>query len=46
MNRNGGREEGKETGKLEGQESETWRLRKLNWEIGGLGDWESRRLIN
>ena len=28
------REGGRETGKLEGRESETQILRKLNWEIG------------
>ena len=28
------REGGRETGKLEGRERETQRLRKLNWEIG------------
>ena len=43
----GGRETGKleglesETGKLEGLESETQRQRKLNWETGRLEDWES-----
>ena len=31
---------------MEGLESETQRQRKLNWEIGRLEDWESRRLRN
>ena len=39
-------EVGRETGKLEGLLSETQRQRKLNWEIGRLEDWESRRLRN